>query len=267
MRKALDHAIRRRLAPFRSDDWASSALIVAPHPDDETLGCGGVICKKISAGAEVRFVFVTDGSSSHTLAAGPDALRRLRNEEALEAARRLGVGPDHVAFLDFADGHAADHVSEITRDLTGVLQASRPQSVYVVHCGDPTPDHRAVFASVTAAIRAFGEPLTVFEYPVWYWYHWPWVGLGGDPHGLSRKNLAQTVRMAAGLRSLSRLNVMADVSDVAAIKRRALAAHRTQMERAPDRPDWPVLGDLGGGDFLARLTSDYEAFLRYEANA
>lgn len=262
----LDRTLRQRLAPFACDDWTASAVIIAPHPDDETLGCGGVARKKIAAGAEVRFVFVTDGAASHVGQVGAEALRRMRAEEALDAAACLGASEDQVAFLDVPDGRAADNVPEIASRISALLQAWRPQSVYVVHAGDPPPDHRAAHLGVSAAIRSYGRRLSVFEYPVWFWYHWPWVDFGGDLPGMWRKNAVQTVRTAAGLRSLGRLNAIADVSDVSEVKRRALAAHRSQTERPADRPDWPILGDLGGGDFLARLMSDYEPFMRYEAN-
>lgn len=264
--RMLDHALRRRLAPFRNEDWTSSTVVIAPHPDDETLGCGGVIYKKTAAGAAVRLVFITDGSASHNLHAGPDALGKLRAEEALEAARCLGVPADRVTFLNIPDGRAADHLDEITGSLVDLMRAWRPECVYVVHGCDPPSDHRATFAALTKAIHAYGGRLTVFEYPVWYWYHWPWVALSGDLPGMWRINLAQTARMAAGLRSLWRLNALVDVSDAIETKRGALAAHRTQTARPAGRPDWPVLRDLGRGDFLARLTSDYEVFNRYEVN-
>jgi LmbE family N-acetylglucosaminyl deacetylase len=265
--RALERALHRRLAPFAADDWAASALVVAPHPDDETLGCGGVICKKIAAGAEVRFVFVTDGAASHRLEEGAATLARRRAQEAREAARCLGVAADRVSFLNIPDGRAADHRAAIVDGLAALLRDCRPQAVFVVHGGDPPPDHRAVFAALSEAIRLYGRPVTVFEYPVWYWYHWPWVALRGDLPGMWRTNLRQTARTLAGLRSLTRLNVLADVSDVADRKRRALDAHRSQTERPDGHPDWPVLSDLGRGDFLARLTGDCELFLRYEANA
>lgn len=266
MCRGLDRALRRRLAGFAREDWAASAVVVAPHPDDETLGCGGVICKKIAAGAEVRFVFVTDGAASHRLAAGPEALGRQRAAEALQAARCLGVAAERVTFLDMPDGRAGEHEAEIAVRLAALLRLWAPEAVFVVHGGDPPADHRAAFAAVTEAIRSYGQPVTVFEYPVWYWYHWPWIALGGDSPGMWRRNLRQTLRTWAGLRAFSQLNVMADVSDVAEVKRRALCAHRSQTERPEGRPDWPVLADLGRGAFLARLTGDHETFRRSRAN-
>lgn len=263
----LDRALHRCLAHFPSEDWTASAVIIAPHPDDETLGCGGVACKKIAAGAEVRFVFVTDGGASHPGLSESGALRRTRRAEALEATRRLGATADQVVFLGVPDGRASDHIAEITRRVTAILRDWQPASVYVVHCGDPPSDHRAVHAGVSAAIRAYGRRLMVFEYPVWYWHHWPWVALRGDLPGMWRRNLAQTARTAAGLLSLARLNIFADVSDVAEVKRAALEAHRSQTERPDGQPNWPVLSDIGHGDFLARLMGNHEAFMRYEVNA
>ncbi|WP_287171998.1 PIG-L family deacetylase [Mesorhizobium sp.] len=60
----LDSKLRLRPKPFEVGDWSTPAVIVAPHPDDEMLGCGGVAAKKIASGAKVRLVFVTDGAAS-----------------------------------------------------------------------------------------------------------------------------------------------------------------------------------------------------------
>lgn len=271
----LDRALRRRLAPFPEPDWPASALVVAPHPDDETLGCGGVICRKVAAGADVRFAFVTDGAASHSGRISGADLRAVREREALSAAARLGVPADRVSFLGFPDGAAGAHVGAIATEVEALLRAQSPESIFVVHRDDPSEDHVAVHAAVAAALRGYGQPITVFEYPVWYWYHWPWIGLGRDLPGMRRRNLAQTARTLLGLGALFRLNTIADVSSVAAAKGQALGAHASQMTRPNGQQDgqrdgqrdWPVLADLGGGDFLARLVADHETFLRYEANA
>jgi LmbE family N-acetylglucosaminyl deacetylase len=262
----LDRRMRGRLTPFEVSDWTASAVIFAPHPDDETLGCGGVACKKLAAGAEVRFVFVTDGAASHAGLA-PDILRTLREAEAVEAVRRLGAPAEAVTFLRFPDGAASDHMDAITKAIEPLLAAWRPQSVFVTHAKDPPADHAAVNASVRAAVRSFGRPMTVFEYPVWYWYHWPWVRLRGDLPGMWRTTIRQTVRTLAGLRALSEFNTQAYVGDLLQRKRQALAAHVSQTKRPPGRDDWVTLEDLARGDFVARLLGEYEAFTRYKVNA
>ncbi|TIL83122.1 MAG: PIG-L family deacetylase, partial [Mesorhizobium sp.] len=73
--------------------------------------------------------------------------------------------------------------------------------------------------------------MTVFEYPVWYWYQWPWVRLHDRVLGFNRTALRQTVRTLAGLRGVKMFNSHAFIGDVIDAKRHALAAHRSQMER------------------------------------
>jgi LmbE family N-acetylglucosaminyl deacetylase len=263
----LDRRLRRRLKPFDKVDWAASAVIFAPHPDDETLGCGGVACKKIAAGAQMRFVFVTDGAASHRHRMTAESLRAMREAEAIEAVARLGASSRDVTFLRFPDGEAMHQVEAIAAAAGPLLHSWRPQSVFVVHAKDPTPDHVAVNAGVRAALRSYGRPVTVFEYPIWYWYHWPWVRMRADLPRMWRTTARQTIKTAAGLRALSTLNTQAYVGDVLGIKRKALAAHASQTRRQDGHDDWAILADLSGGDFLERFFVDYEAFTRYEANA
>jgi LmbE family N-acetylglucosaminyl deacetylase len=266
-RTVLDGQLRRRLKPFREAEWAASAVVFAPHPDDETLGCGGVAYKKIAAGAQMWFVFVTDGAASHPGRIAPDALRAGREAEALRAVLRLGAEAHHVAFLRFPDGAATHHVEAIAAAVQPLLHSWRPQSVFVPHAKDPPPDHAAVNAGVRAALRTYGRPITVFEYPIWYWYHWPWVRIRGDLPGMWRTTVRQTIRTVVGLRALSTLNTQAFVGDVLEVKREALAAHDSQMRSPDDSHDWPTLVHLSGGDFIARLLADYEMFTCYQANA
>jgi LmbE family N-acetylglucosaminyl deacetylase len=239
-------------------------MVVAPHPDDETLGCGGVAAKKIAAGARVHFVFVTDGTASHP-ALAPAALRAIREAEAAEAVARLGSRAEDVTFLGIPDGCAAKHVHAITEKIAGLLDAFSPESIFMPHAEDLTADHLAVNRAVRRALSCRLEPITVLEYPVWYWYHWPWVGIGGDLPRMWRTALRQTVRTRFGLGALRTLNTRAYVGDALPRKRAALAAHASQMERSAE--DWPVLSDLGRGDFLARLLTDHEMFTRYRLHA
>jgi len=259
----LDSRLQRRLKPFEVADWDASAVVFAPHPDDETLGCGGVAARKIAAGVKVRFVFVTDGAASHPGLAGGDDLRATREAEAIEAVRRLGGSAEDVVFLRFPDGSATEHLDEMTQAIAPLLDAWRPQSIYVPHAKEPPPDHTAVNAAVLAALRKNGHTVTVYEYPVWYWYHWPWTTLSGDMRMLQRLTVRQTIRTAAGSRALTTLNRIADVGDVLEVKRNALAAHVSQTERPENKDDWKTLADLSGGDFIRRLLADHEMFTCY----
>lgn len=265
--RALERGLKARLAPLAQEDLRCPALVIAPHPDDETLGCGGLVCKMIDAGAQVHFVFVTDGAASHSLAEGPQALSLLRAREAVDAVRSLGADADHVTFLHIPDGKASDHLPRMTAKLADCLLRWKPETVLVVHGSDPPPDHRAVFLAARDAVRRYGQPVTIIEYPVWYWYHWPWIALERDLPGMWYRNLRQALRTIAGVRALWDMNLIVDVTDVAERKRAALDAHRTQTSRPEGRPDWPILADLGQGDFLRRLMRDYEVFRRYAANA
>ena len=265
-RGLIDRRLHRTLKPFSYRDWMASALIIAPHPDDETLGCGGIACKKIASGAATRFVFVTDGAASHPGRLAPQILRAKREAEAREAVARLGATAEHITFLRYPDGEAASHVEAIAADIARLLEKYEPESVFVPHAQDFTADHAAVNAASRKALAADGRPTSVYEYPVWYWYHWPWVGLSGHLPGLRRAVVRQSLQTRCGLFASRALNRRAYVGDVLERKRAALAAHTSQTKRAGSDHHWPTLDDLSGGDFVRRLLSDYETFSRYEVN-
>jgi LmbE family N-acetylglucosaminyl deacetylase len=260
----LDSRMRSQFTSFDVLDWSASAVIVAPHPDDETLGCGGVAIKKLQLGAKLHFVFVTDGSASHPDRITAEMLRTKREAEAVEAVTRLGGTADCVTFLRIPDGSAARHVEAITHAIAPLLDRMRPGSIFVTHAEEPPSDHVAVNRAVWNALRACRRPITVYEYPIWYWYHWPWISLRADLPGLRRLKLKQTFTSIAGLRTLSALNTMAYVGDVIELKRAALNAHVSQMMSPPGEEDWPTLPKVSDGEFIARLMSSHEVFMRYE---
>ena len=99
-------AARLLLIAVARDDtragFARSCLVVAPHPDDETLGCGGSIAARAANGQRVVVAILTDGEAAATMrASAPDELAALRREEALLAASRLGCRcrPDGLSWV------------------------------------------------------------------------------------------------------------------------------------------------------------------------
>ena len=146
---------------------APSALVVAPHYDDETLGCGGLILQLAASGGVVRVLFLTDSADSSTAglaAPDPAAYAAARRAEAAEAARRLGVaGVDRA---ELPDGALAAHVDAAAAAIRRALLAQRPRLLLVPGPQEVTADHRAAFAAVAhtlGAVRAGDELAPVAE--------------------------------------------------------------------------------------------------------
>src|SRR5262245_9367963 len=198
VRRLAQIALRGAMREWPPEEMAPSAVVFAPHQDDETLGCGGTILRKRRAGAEVKIVFMTDGAGSHShLLAGPE-MRSVRIREALAAARALGIEEDSVIFLDYPDGKLTEHRESAVMKVTELLQRSRPGQVFVPYYLDGPPDHLATTTSVLAALRASDHEATVYEYPIWFWYHWPWTAAEGWNRaalGEIRGGIAKTWRL------------------------------------------------------------------------
>jgi LmbE family N-acetylglucosaminyl deacetylase len=174
-------------------------VVVAPHPDDETLGLGATATTLAQLGVRVRVVTVTDGGASHP---GLSLLQRYRHEQTRRAELHcalsiLGVPPP--ICLGLPDGEVADHEPRLTDLLTEILTA-RPVGTWCAATwrGDGHPDHEAVGRA--AAVAAGQSGAVLVEYPVWMW-HWaapddpaePWhranaVSLAGD--AIERKQSA-----------------------------------------------------------------------------
>lgn len=149
-------ALLLRPAEFVAD--FGTTLVVAPHPDDESLGCGGAIALLRRRGCRVHVLFVTDGAASHLHSRRypPDELRALREREACSALSALGVARKHVAFLRLPDGAmpspgSAEFDRAVDR-IRGLLAEIAPQTLLLPWRRDPHPDHRAAVRLVRAAL-------------------------------------------------------------------------------------------------------------------
>jgi len=259
---ALEGAARLLSRPLSEADLAGPAVVFAPHQDDETLGCGGLVALKRARGAPVTVVFLTDGRTSHARFLDPDVLARRRRDEALAACRQLGVPEDSVHFLDFRDGELTGAVEAAAARVAALLRGLPDHALLVPYAGDTTADHRATREAVLRALSLLesGRSRVLLEYPVWFWHHWPWV----CPPVARR--LHRPAAIAAGLvaagRRLRHLRRRVDVAAVLATKRRALDCHVTQTQRAPGQPGWPVLADVAGGAWLARFFTGSEYLRR-----
>ena len=196
-----------------------ATVVIAPHPDDESLGCGGTIARLRQAGYPVQVVFVSDGSMSHPNSSQypHDRLRQLRETEALNALHILGVEPGDVAFMRLPDSKVPKPeqpaFTDAVDELAGRLAGLSPATVMVPWRRDPHPDHRASWQLTQAAIAQLPLKPTVVEYPIWLWE----LGTPADepqPGEVRARSLA--------------------IDSVMSLKQSAIAAHQSQVTRLID---------------------------------
>lgn len=152
-------------------------LVIAPHPDDEVLGCGGTIAKLAAGGHDIRIAYLTSGESGSDSI--PEAqLGPMREDEARAAISALGADPANLVFLHIADGMISPHDHVQVAAIIRLLRQIRPALLYLPHAADGSFDHQAahqlvVRAAAMAGSRNFpglGGPHwvpTVLGYEVW----------------------------------------------------------------------------------------------------
>jgi LmbE family N-acetylglucosaminyl deacetylase len=154
-----------------SQTAARSCLVLAPHPDDETLGCGATIMRKLAAGTPVQVVVSADGRyayPSSTLSV--DALVEIREEEARRACAILGLPCENIAFLRFEDCRLADHRRLLRNRLFDIFDAMNPEEIFVSSIIDNHPDHRVLAELGRELAQARHDRFPVlYEYPIWFW--------------------------------------------------------------------------------------------------
>jgi len=139
-------------------------LVVAPHPDDESLGCGGVIHRHAARGARVTAVFLTSGELGLKHLQREEAWR-IREAEARAAASILGIAD--VRFLRCPDWQLLDALEPTAALLRPILATETPHVLYLPHPQESHPDHQAAAAIVALALNGRKPPQELYGYEVW----------------------------------------------------------------------------------------------------
>ena len=137
-------------------------LVIAPHPDDEVLGCGGTIIKNIKAGNEVFLCIMTKGEETYY---GKEVLEEKR-KEVLRVANLIGI--KKVFFCDFIAA-SLDVVpqNEINHKLKEIIEECQPNELFIPHQGDLHKDHQIVFESTLIASRPHSNTVkNLFSYEI-----------------------------------------------------------------------------------------------------
>ncbi len=205
-------------------------LIFSPHPDDETLGCGGTIVKKWIEGYNVYVALMTDGRHSHDHTFGiddptPQEIKTMRKQEFHNAMRILEVDEKNLNALDFEDGSLERHVEEAEQKVVDILSEIGPVEIYVPFRRDAKKDHEYTFKIVAASLRRIGVSPTIYEYPIWR----------------RKQDLAEYYGRDVTLQ---------DITDVLEIKAKAINAYRSQISKITPKQRSPVLEQSFLGMFL-----------------
>lgn len=194
-------------------------LILAPHPDDEVLGCGGIIQKAVKLKLPLRIVFFTYGDNNQwsflvyrkrpvVMPRAVQTMGLVRHDEAIAAARALGVWPEQLTFLGYPDFRtlniwcfhwsssppakgmltevkavpyanayrpgAAYKGEEILKDLETILLEFKPTKIFVSHPGDHNGDHRSLYLFTRVALWNLEKEIKAVLYPYLIHYkQWP----------------------------------------------------------------------------------------------
>jgi LmbE family N-acetylglucosaminyl deacetylase len=178
---------------------AERVLVIAPHPDDESIGCGGAICLHRERAEPVRVVFLTSGERGIE-GTPPEEAAAIREAEAEEAVGVLGV--ERTDFLRLPDLGLAEHLGPGARTLGRILGADPPGLIYLPHPEDAHPDHAAALPLVRAALAwacgaAVWPELRAYE----VWTPMATYGWAEDISGVMRRKLRAVRCYASQLRT------------------------------------------------------------------
>ncbi|MEU0791952.1 bifunctional PIG-L family deacetylase/class I SAM-dependent methyltransferase [Amycolatopsis sp. NPDC005961] len=209
------------------------ALVVAAHPDDETLGASGLLQRLHAAGTAVTLVVATDGEAAFPAAGAAERreLARTRRRELADSLRAQGLSAVEPVWAGLPDSGLAAHEDELTEVLRG--HADGHDLCLLPWPDDPHPDHRA---AARAALAAAPVPAQCWSYPIWLW------------HRLRPDDPAIPWSRARALR-LTRAEQDA--------KAAAIATFTSQLKPGPRGED-PILPD----EVLAHFAGDAEVFFR-----
>lgn len=230
---------RLPLAGLDRISFGRPLLVLAPHPDDETFGCGGLIAETCARGEIVHVAILTDGTRSHPNSKTHPVPRRkaLREAEARAAVAALGLPEDRLDFFGLRDEeapHGGPEFDSTVNRLAALMGAHDIATICATWRHDAHPDHTAAHRIAAAAAACTGA--RHLAYPIWGWTFPP-----------DKELPDMTVR-----------GVRLDITAHLPAKRRAIVAHASQFGQViTDDP----AGACFSQGFVANFTQPYEVFL------
>ncbi|HLU12195.1 MAG TPA: PIG-L deacetylase family protein [Oceanobacillus sp.] len=180
-------------------------LVIAPHPDDDAIGCGGSIVQHVRRGDTVHIIYVTSGEHGSPVYE-PSELAKIREDEAAKGAQILGA--QQTTFLRQPDGNVGYSI-DLVNHFIQLIRTEKPDVLYLPHSADGHKDHQQTFQIVMEAVgRAQGN-----SFPEW----------GGKAWNI------ETILGYEVWTPLTHFQYVNDISDVIEVKLNALREHRSQL--------------------------------------
>jgi LmbE family N-acetylglucosaminyl deacetylase len=220
-------------------------LVFAPHPDDETFGCGGTIAKRVSEGYDVFVVLITDGEKafdnffSETFSLPDTKIIQLRKTEIVNAMRALGVSSDNIIFLNFDDGALNKNFDDASAKISKILEEVKPQEIYFPFEKDAHPDHRVASLILQNCIDKLDFSTKAYMYSI------------------SGKSALVNLTFLKMINYLRHKLVVVDVSDFLQQKKAAINEYKSQISKTFNEQDQPVVPNS------ERFLKKTELFVRY----
>lgn len=220
----MDRAARAPLGTMADIVGPGGLVVLAPHPDDESLGCGALLREAAAAGRGVAVVVVTDGCRSHRASTriGPARLAAIRAREVREAVARLhpAIRLVRLGYPDWGTPTDPSGIAAAIARIGAVIADVAASALVATWRGDPHSDHVAT-AALAREVAATRPGLRLWSYPIWGRFT-DRPGPGPDAAGAAILRLDPGPHRAA--------------------KAAAIASHRSQMTRLiSDDPDGFVM--------------------------
>lgn len=228
------------------------SIVFSPHEDDETFACGGTIIKKIREGNEIYIIFMTDGRNSHKTVLNiqenptPEEVKIIRENEAKEVAKILGVKAENIIFLGFEDGTLKDNTPKANakKFVKRYLIKLKPTEIFIPRVYDVHKDHSLTNTIVLSAVKDLRLDLDVYEY--FTWANNEWIAWSNNEDEF--QNILKNPNL-----------IEINISDVINLKNKAISTYRSQVNILFSSQTKPIVDDT----FLSNFKKPVEYFLKY----
>lgn len=185
-------------------------LVIAPHPDDETLGCGGTLLKHRAQGDQIYWLVVTKAHEPQW----PAEVITTREREVETVAKAYQFESTFRRTFPAARMDTVP-IHDVIKDFSDVIREAKPDWVYTVHAGDVHSDHRVVFEATVSAVKSFRS----------------------TDHGVSRllsyETISSTDAMPPNRLSVFAPNVYSDITTYIDRKLEIMSLYKTEVQQFP----------------------------------